>query len=76
MAEFFDPISVSVASTLKQVLSKYDQFKQNIASSAKGSNDKLAMAGAGNVSGSPASTNLSPNANLSTGTGGKLSLPT
>lgn len=61
------------AATLKTVLSKYGEFKQNIAASTKGNNDVLAMAGAGNVSGSPASTNLSPNANLSTGTGGKPS---
>jgi len=64
-------ISSVAASTLKQLMTKYDEFKQNIASSTKGSNDTLAMAGAGNGSGSPASTNLSPNVNLSTGTSGK-----
>mgnify|MGYP007028974393 CR=1 FL=1 len=40
-------LSASVASTLKQVLSKYDEFKQNIAASTKGNNDALAMAGRG-----------------------------
>ncbi|MDR7344207.1 filamentous hemagglutinin [Pantoea alhagi] len=35
------------AATLKTVLSKYDEFKQNIAASTKGNNDALAMAGAG-----------------------------
>ena len=58
------------AATLKTVLSKYDEFKQNIAASTKGNNDALAMAGAGNFNGSPAGSGLSSNAYLSTGTGG------
>ncbi|AUX92565.1 hemagglutinin repeat-containing protein [Mixta gaviniae] len=60
----------SAAATLKTVLSKYDEFKQNIAASTKGNNDALAMAGVGNVNLSTAGNNLSSNANLSTGTGG------
>nr|WP_258379106.1 VENN motif pre-toxin domain-containing protein [Pantoea ananatis] len=65
-------ISSAAASTMKQVLSKYDDFKQNIASSTKGNNDALAMAGAGNVNVSTSGEELGPNVNLSTGTrGGK-----
>ena len=59
------------AATLKTVLSKYDEFKQNIAASTKGNNDALAMAGAGNVGGSPAGSGLSSNAYLSVGAGDK-----
>ncbi|WP_409451122.1 DUF6862 domain-containing protein, partial [Erwinia sp.] len=65
-------ISASVASTLKQVLSKYNEFKQNIASSTKGSNDALAMAGAANVNHSSAGKELPPNAYLSTGSIDKI----
>lgn len=65
-------ISSTAASTLKQVLSKNDEFKQNIANSIKGNNDTLTIAGAGNVNGPSLGSNLPSNVNLSTGmTGGK-----
>lgn len=63
-------ISSSAASTLKQVLSKYDEFKQKVAVSTKGNNDTLVMAGAGNSSGASAGSGLPSNVNLSTGAGG------
>uniref|UniRef100_UPI0036D209CC VENN motif pre-toxin domain-containing protein n=1 Tax=Pantoea sp. sgz302252 TaxID=3341827 RepID=UPI0036D209CC len=65
-------ISSTAASTMKQVLSKYNDFKQNIASSTKGNNDAMAMAGAGNLNVFSSGKELGTNVNLSTGTrGGK-----
>lgn len=64
-------ISSAAASTLKQLMTKYDEFKQNIASSTKGNNDGLIAAGAGAGHTGNAGAELSPNAHLSTGVGGK-----
>lgn len=52
-------------------MTKYDELKQNIASSTKGNNDGLVLAGAGAGNTGNASAELLPNANLSTGVGGK-----
>lgn len=68
-------ISSASVSTMKQVLSKYNDFKQNIASSTKGNNDALAMAGAGNLNVSSLHKKLGPNVNLSMGTGGGKGSP-
>ena len=62
-------ISASAASTLKQVLSKYDEFKQNIATTTKGDNTALATVGAGNNGSASTGNGLSPNTNLATGSG-------
>lgn len=74
-------ISSAAASTMKQMLSKYNDFKQNIASSTKGNHNALAMAGAGasasagNLNISSSDKELGTNVNLFTGTTGSKGSP-
>nr|WP_301292294.1 hemagglutinin repeat-containing protein [Erwinia aphidicola] len=64
-------ISSAAASTLKQLMTKYDEFKQNIASSTKGNNDGLITATPGAGYAGSEGSEVSSSAHLSVGAGGK-----
>ncbi|KPD02204.1 putative heme utilization/adhesion exoprotein [Moellerella wisconsensis ATCC 35017] len=69
-------LNMSTSQTLKQVLSKYGEFKQNIANTTKGHNDNLVPAGAGHngsLSVNNSGKDSLPNAHLSTGSGSQVS---
>jgi len=64
-------ISSAAASTLKQLMTKYDEFKQNIVSSTKGNNDRLITATPGAGYAGSEGSEVSSSAHLSVGAGGK-----